>query len=369
MDTCANSVVATGESPCRAVAYNIDTRTCFHKTGGADRNDATSSEVTIMAYADNTPFEVEATGCPGGTPNGTIETDNNDMQYRIFCETRHEGDNFSWEVGTDYAPVHRDSLSECMNHCSSGGPLCHGVVYSQSSAFGYRNCLPKRRNGTTAGVVYSTDPRSVTTMGLLAINSTCSNRNYTTSNGAIYSIACDSAGDGPDLDSVHAENVEECVDSCSANDKCRFVLYQPNAEAGFKNCYHKFDYQNLTSRSEWHRAVLLEESSEGSESNVWIAGAVVGPVVALLLLAGLLFWWWRRRRAYSADADHTHWEKEPFNVSTAARAHDLVVPAPMGRMEVDAEQPGVHELQVHSPQAALVHELPGSQIAAPAGRK
>jgi hypothetical protein len=217
-------------------------------------------------------------------------------------------------------------------------------------------------------VVYVSDPTSITTMGLLAVNSTCSNRNYTTSSGATYSIACDSAGDGPDLDSVHSANVEECVDSCSGNDKCRFVLYQPNAEAGFKNCYHKFDYQNLTSRSEWHRAVLLEESTGSDESKAWIAGAVAGPVVGLLL-AGLGFWWWRRRRANAAGAAISQWEKEPFNASIAAGGRDLIVPAPLGRMEIDTEQGAVHELQVNSPQAVSVHELPGTQIAAPAGRR
>ncbi|ETN36510.1 uncharacterized protein HMPREF1541_08788 [Cyphellophora europaea CBS 101466] len=251
--------------------------------------------------------------------NGSIQTDSNGYQYRIYCGYRHNGDNYDINKRPDYQPFHADTLDDCLNYCSRGGPLCRGVLYSEGLRTGYRNCYPKSVNGSDPFKLVP-DPGTTTAIGILSVNSTCTSSSYTASGGGVFNTSCDTTGSGPDIKKVHSDNFEACIDECAnyrpenGGNSCFGVLYEPSASGGFQNCYLKYDLQNRTSGN-FNLAVLAEAGNgngdDDSSSNAWIAGVVVGPVVAIAAAVGAFFWW-RRRRAAKTQPSEDKTEGEPF---------------------------------------------------------
>lgn len=290
-----------------------------------------ATENTIMAFARNDPWVEASHGCP--YTNGSIQTDQNGMQYQILCDTRHKGNNFDPDIREAYQPFHAATMEECMKYCSDNSPLCYGVLYSEGLDVGYRNCWAKNKNATTVADSLVSDGGSATAIGLLSVNSTCAGSTYTAGNSAQFNTSCDMGGSGPDIKRVHTSNFEECIDECAnyrpqnGNSECRNAMYQPNSEDGFLNCYLKYGLDNVTSQAQWHLAVLASSGSgpggdDDSGSNAGlIAGAVVGPVVGIALIAGAVFWWLRRRRAARSVTSQDRAETEPFKSSPGAPSY------------------------------------------------
>ena len=100
---------------------------------------------------------------------------------------------------------------------------------------------------------------------------------------------------------------------------------------------------------------------DGSTSNAWIAGAVIGPLVAVALI-GFAVWFIRRRRR-TAHVDHAPHEMSgegyhpPYKAEKVAQGpmmlHELGgTKAPAGRTLTHQELPGndepIHELPANS---------------------
>lgn len=365
LDACANSGADPGQAPCRAVAYNTKERRCWQKDGNTTRGDLVPAGNTIMAFANDRPWLEASHSCPYS--NRSIQTDENGMQYQILCGLRHKGDNFEPDEDDVYQPFHASGIQECLSYCSSNSPLCYGVLYSEGLDIGYRNCWPKNKNASSSSIRLLPDGGATTAIALLSVNSTCAGNKYTASNGASFDTSCDVAGSGPDLKTIHTDNLSDCIDECanykpeSGNGECRNVLYQPAAQDGFLNCYLKYGLDNTTSRAQWHMAALTGEgSSDGDSTNddstngdsssssssssssgapnsesassdgggggddddvddntAIIAGAVVGPVAGLALIGGLVFWWRRRRRSTSSSPQRTAADRGNAETDTA----------------------------------------------------
>jgi hypothetical protein len=292
--------------------------------GNSSAADIEQSANTIMAFTDPEIWESRTNNCPFA--NNTIQTDDNGLSYNILCGVRQQGDNYDPTVQPAYQPFHADTIQECMNYCSGGDPFCNGILYSEAFEIGYHNCWAKNKNYTESGTV--PDLGATTAYALLpAVNSSCSTTQVSVASNATFNVTCDTSATGPNIETKHAANLEECLGLCSdyqadtGNSRCNVVAYNPDSSNGWLNCYLKDAYRDASNEAGWHMAVLADAkdivtdepstgtpggsddgaSDDNSSSSAWIAGAVVGPVAGLALIGGLIFWWWRRRRA-SGDA-------------------------------------------------------------------
>ena len=350
IDACALSLPGQSFGACRAVSYNVNTKRCFLKNGYVTTSNLSFANETVTAIADSKPFEPDPGSSPCPSGNDTIHTDDNGMEYNVLCDLYWSGNNYDpGEPGESaYQPFHADTLTDCMNFCSENGPLCYGVRWRHSAHEYYRNCWPKKANITHSSSKLEPHEYTVAAVGRLQVNSTCigSSENFTASNQAVFEQSCDTSGDGPDIENVHTKDYEECMDRCAiyesndgGNTQCGGILYQPNAERGFRNCYLKHALSNVTSQVNWHMAMLVatgsqtpptnaveagsdgqpeggrpESNSEGgSETKTWIAGAVAGPVLVIAAIGGLLFWW-RRHKAPKGTRTSSSGAQKPDSI-------------------------------------------------------
>lgn len=315
MEAC--SVRGSGENtdPCQAVAWNTNDKRCWMKGRGVTAEQGTTSDVTIMAFSDPAAWENLPSGC--GYDNETVVEDPHGQQFRVLCDVRYKGDNYDPSIRPSYPAKNTKTLEECLQYCSEGSPFCWGVLFSPTQESGYYNCYAKTANATTKPTSWVEQQNMITAYALSDVNSTCSGGTFTASNGAKFNTSCDSTGDSDNVDTVHADNFEECQDACakytpsSGGAACKGVLYQPNAQDGWLNCYLKYGLSNVTHLGEWHLAVLESDatnsggSSGGSSSNTGaIAGGVVGGVAAIAIIGGLFFWYRKRKARANAAGFH-----------------------------------------------------------------
>ncbi|KAL9095539.1 MAG: hypothetical protein Q9165_002410 [Trypethelium subeluteriae] len=166
------------------------------------------------------------------------------------------------------------------------------------------------------------------------VDSSCINgTNYTSSNGAVFEIACntnDNTNFGTDIASFRSQNMSVCADACatytnSSGYDCVGVVFDSSLVDGYQNCYLKSIIGNVSAQAGHHWALLAQRadnsstnsSSEGAPSHFpnssqslsrsskrWIAGPVIGTVVAVGAIAGLFFWF-RRQRRLSRSNEYT----------------------------------------------------------------
>jgi hypothetical protein len=329
------------------VAYNVNDRRCWQKMGNSSAADIEESANTIMAFTDPEIWESRSKDCPFA--NNTIQTDDNGLSYHVLCGSRQQGDNFDPTIRPAYQPFHADTILECMNYCSAGDPFCNGILYSEGFDIGYHNCWAKAENYTEGSVV--PDEGATTAYALRpAVNSSCSSTQYSVASDATFNVTCDMSATGPNIETQHAANLEECLSLCAdfqpetGNSRCNVVAYNPDSSAGWLNCYLKDAYRESSNEAGWHMAVLAatsaddivsDEPSTGtpggsgdgtaggdsgdndSSSSAWIAGAVVGPVAGLAMIGGLVFWWRRRKRAGGDASSVEKTEMDPLAQNSA----------------------------------------------------
>lgn len=358
LQLCANYANKYTER-CMALNYNYNAATCRLKSSNASTSNLIVDRGAITAFADPTAFEGRRTDCPYA--NGTVEVDRNGMQYQILCETDQIGDLLdATEPSEFFQPFHADTMLDCLNYCSVGSSLCYGVVYIESLATGYRNCFAKGANASSKPENVERYGNATLAMGLLSIaNTSCSNGLHRTSTGTEFNVTCDySTSDGDDLNRIHTDTLEECIEVCaeyegsSENGTCWSAVYEPRSLDGFLNCHLKSRQPLGFPLSNWRVAVRIGTETSSGDSNAWIAGAVAGPIVGVALVVGVAFWWRRRRRSTrrplkQADSSGLKTETSPSP------------PAPHYKQELDATSGPL--LPSGQQQNGDVAELPGSE--------
>ncbi|KAL9079850.1 MAG: hypothetical protein Q9157_001306 [Trypethelium eluteriae] len=275
--------------------------------------------------------------CPYQNASTQVATDGS--KYEIYCnQDMPEVDDMCPVTSPTYnvsanslCPTHADSLQDCMNQCTAAHGLCLAVVYLPSMFSGYGNCYYK--NNVSTG---SFDPKNSIDppvhMAILDqdnvwdVDSSCINgTNYTSPNGAIFEISCntnDNTPFGTDIMSFYSKNMSACADACatytnSSGYDCVGVVFDSSLTDGYQNCYLKSIFGVVAPMSGHQWALLAQRaqntstnsSSEGahspfsnpapslsSSSKTWVAGPVIGAVIGVAMIAGLFFWLRRHRQ-------------------------------------------------------------------------
>jgi hypothetical protein len=184
---------------------------------------------------------------------------------------------------------------------------------------GYGNCYLKNNPWEyppDAALKYSvTHSARVTPKLLGAVDRSCTaGEVQTTFNGNRFEVSCGQERTGREnITSLHEFSAASCMDYCASyTDRiCLGVVFDISVQSGFDNCYLLNGTGNADTGANATFAKLLRDSDNSHSSDAWIAGPVLGGVVALLLvIVGLL--WWRRRRRQSprvptSDGGETHW--------------------------------------------------------------
>lgn len=120
-----------------------------------------------------------------------------------------------------------------------------------------------------------------------------------------FKINCGQLNTGTNMTSIHAQNITSCMDSCAnSTSNCIAIVFDSSLQGGYNNCYLQNTTSVITDQTSATYAVVTgtgAPDSDKSSSKAWIAGPVIGGVVALALI-GAAIWWWRRRKATAAAA-------------------------------------------------------------------
>jgi len=138
--------------------------------------------------------------------------------------------------------------------------------------------------------------------GYDAISITCPAEPTYFPESGMFSVECSATRTGAqNISSRHETSVSDCVDTCSTHldDGCVGVLYQLSLAQGYDNCYLLNDtgepvpgganatFAHLTQS----RALTpdADDSSRGHSSKAWIAGPVIGALLAILPIIGAVY--------------------------------------------------------------------------------
>jgi len=230
---------------------------------------------------------------------------------------------------------HAESLSECVGYCVKEHPLCMGVIYNPGLEIGYANCWPKTGfdqniplTSPSLNVTHSATFTTITTPDQTCLDE--ENYTSTSDDSKNFAIHCKQANQGTNMTMLHKSNFTSCMEECATNKKgCVGVVYDSKLQGGFDNCY----LQNTSSvfsdvGSSMYGVVSgakpvssnkpsssgspngnstsgsndsPSSSNDSSSSKAWIAGPVVGGILALGLI-GAAVWFFRRRKSRAAAA-------------------------------------------------------------------
>jgi len=231
---------------------------------------------------------------------------------------------------------HAESLDECMQICVDSQPLCTAVSWNPSMVIGFANCILK--TGDDSGYTDSLDVgagiilfHSAVMTQIDQIDTKCPDReSYTAAAGTAdakgFEVHCGRLIPGTNITSLHMQNITACMDACAEeNVGCKAILFDSTLKGGFNNCYLQNTTSVISEQPGATYAVLLDaeipssspSSSSGaskdsnddsSPSKAWIAGPVIGGLVALALIGFAAFWWRKRKATKLANG-----EKSPYN--------------------------------------------------------
>ncbi|KAK6840660.1 hypothetical protein PG995_016414 [Apiospora arundinis] len=260
--------------------------------------------------------------CPDG--NNTKATDSKGLSYNLLCGTSIIGN----DIGS--SPVAIDSLSGCMDLCTSSQGLCAGVThngtYCWRKKFVGQSSIKAGFNAIDNSAVAIVPPASADDCARLG---SCyqSSQDQSSSQDQQkhgFQIFCGNDYKRDDLAKVYAPSMASCIDSCTAAapQGCVGVAYQSgNRGNGVLNCYLKngTDTNNLVDGKGYGTSAAfmlslstnngvstpsstnatppptVSSSSSGTATGA-IAGAAVGGVAGLAALCLVIFLLLRRRK-------------------------------------------------------------------------
>jgi hypothetical protein len=273
--------------------------------------------------------------------NLTTVTIYNGMQALIYCGLDVLAPDYCPQ-GNSSCPSHATSPQQCLDICSESHPLCWAVAYDPTLITGYANCYLKDTMPTTnefrlTGSLNTAEYNGailhaalVTVKNGTSIPIECTDlAEVTAKDGQTFILSCNSYQLGNDLWVLHEDSLQSCIDGCVTwdNGTCVGVVYDAQLGNGWENCYLK----NATTLTTYSTSMTLAlagsrsgstpgnssstggstgSSTGGSKggSKAWIAGPVVGGLVALVAVAYAVFWCRKRSTSSSGSG---RWEKGP----------------------------------------------------------
>lgn len=363
MEKC--TIQGDGSEPCVAAVFNVKNPHCWVLNSTLNSADSliNNTDVITAIVSDFSSFENLDLSCS----NGSTQTTANGLEFEVYCEKDLSDNNLDFQPINGSTLLHADSLHDCMELCSTMRPKCYGVTYDPGMISGYHNCFPKGPGATVNDLSYYAP--GISALAKFESDFTCTGGKYNASDGIVFNMTCNEYADGQDITTVYESTFDDCISACAnytppqgqTGGECNAVLYQHDGTDGYENCYLMTTAQANGTRSGWQLGVRLDSTGQtvpgvspggqgssksggGGSSKAWIAGPVVGAIVAIAILLGACFWWRKGRsskglgRPQEMDGTKPWWRK---------------------RSELDANFTERKELEARQP--ALATELPGSE--------
>lgn len=155
----------------------------------------------------------------------------------------------------------------------------------------------------------------------------CTNQQYvkSTNNATTFLTFCSMDQRGNNGTKQHEETLQGCLDSCDAYKGCAAVTFDLQLSYGWQNCYIKTTNKTFTPAANLTFALALPSlspgdttyvtasssaSSKDSKPSAWIAGPVVGGLLAAVLLFSSGVFFWRRRNRHAKEVSIEMDEKQ-----------------------------------------------------------
>ncbi|KAF2726728.1 hypothetical protein EJ04DRAFT_480129 [Polyplosphaeria fusca] len=326
MDRCSRYWGA--DEGCFGIVWRED-QNCWIRNSSVTLDTLEPDQGIHFAMVEAKDMEPLDTDCPAADlSTHTLDTSGDDIGYTLHCGKDISGDFDScWDgfpcFGLDYLDgkfrsfYHATSVEDCLHNCIKEHPLCRAVVYNPDLKMGFANCWLKDgfKDFLSPGPNDKRILHSAAITNLDRIDTTCpTDTKYTSQNKAQFDIQCGQTSSGTNLTSVHRQNITSCMDACANSDRgCVGVIFDSTLQDGFRNCYLQNTTNVLSKEPSATYAALSGTSSaspgqggnnpstpsSSSSSKAWIAGPVVGGILAIAILAAAIIWW-RRRKAKTA---------------------------------------------------------------------
>lgn len=340
----------------------------------------TTSDTRDIALANSTQMSGDPS-CPYA--NNSVLNTPEGLDFKLSCNMEISGNDLCpWHA--DLCPSHAVTLEECMEACVQAHPLCEAAMWNPGYLAGYLNCFLKNATGPlveNTGKNYHTAVAEVVPLAEGCPTYT----NYTSSDGKAFNITCSQqATQATNLTFSHQNNITACIDSCASYDgtpECEAVLFDATMDSGYENCQLLNSIQMLDSSTNLNMAQIVStqsdsassSSSSSSSSNAWIAGPVIGGVVAIVGIVLVWLWWNRRKRRNEAPTQAVPTQQPTQHVPTQEskiintvdyqKNHDVATPPETNSHQQELGSAPLSELvaseRVELPsQAHTAHEMP-----------
>lgn len=305
---------------CFGVVWSESDKSCWLKNSTTSTAGLTPRNGFHSALVVSGEMDRHDSACPHGDLSINSLPGVEGIQYTTHCGKFIDGNDECFSgypclQGDFTGFFHAKSLEECVKICMEQHPLCRAVSFNPGLEIGFANCRPR----TTLPQSLS-NPRS--DMGILhaatitqidPIDRACpSNKTYTTSTTRTsFDIRCGQLSTGSNVTSVHAQNLNACMDACaSSKTKCVGALFDSSLAGGYNNCYLQNTTNVVMDSASATYAVVSDtqqvlptpastNENSKSSSKAWIAGPVVGGVAAVAAIMFAIFW--MRRRINTAN--------------------------------------------------------------------
>ncbi|KAK0124611.1 hypothetical protein ONS95_009560 [Cadophora gregata] len=319
VEDCLNQCSMHSGKACGAAAFDSTARKCYFKNSTITEVGAVRREGWTLGIANRTLYQPLSMEC---TNNGANQKVQNGLNFTVYCDQTVVG----FDTCPDNSPdcrAHTESLDECLEICSTLHPLCTGVAWDPSLTFGYLNCYPKNATSRVfdnARVSSGDGLRCAKALLEVPVDDcpTAMNGTVIASNKDPFKLSCGEDRPGNNITAQHAGSLGDCVDACATDTQanCLGAVFDTNMVNGYENCYLKSAVGFTTVQSGFTFALrqttsnntssdnLTPPSPDKSSNKAWIAGLVVGVVVAIALIIAAI-WWFRKRKVSKKEVEST----------------------------------------------------------------
>jgi hypothetical protein len=365
---------------CFGIVWVGDTGACWLRNSNTSSSGLEPQTDRYSALIDRDQMTSLDTTCPHEDLSVHNLTSEPGIQYTTHCGKAISGSDQCWSSYPQPCLdepfkgfFHTSSLEECVELCVEQHPLCEAVSWSPDMSIGFANCWPKTsKEPLTAPSSSSTFGKakvmhSVTITNVDLPDDKCpSEPKYVYKSEDLhrkvdFDVRCGQLSTGTNMTSLRAQNVTACMDACAASEeKCVGALFDSSLRGGYRNCYLQNTtsvvtdqasaiYAMVKSRDDGHHGNGSSSESSDGGSKAWIAGPVVGGVVALAVLIGAVIWW-RRRKAGKNEMPRELNGRPSIPEADTKQAYSVGPPVEMGADRGVRELPGNTDYSGKAPQ-------------------
>ena len=309
---------------CYFAVFNNTDKNCMWSNKPVSFTFTQDVEIDVAAVDPTTQLTVQYdTACPYA--NLTTVTTYNGMEAEVYCGLDNLAPNYCPTGNSSWVcPSHATSFQQCLDICSESHPLCWGIAYDPTLITGYANCylknsLPTPDELPLTGALNTAQYNGailhaavVTEKNGSSIPINCTNyAEINAQDGQTFVTSCNLTQLGHDLWQMHEGSLQSCIDECVTynGEKCVAVVYDPQLNNGWENCYLK-NSTTVNTQSVGMTLALVSTSSGSIPSSsgspggshgsskggpkAWIAGPVIGGIFVLVAAAYGIFWWRKR---------------------------------------------------------------------------